>query len=384
MEENKAILFFGKFEDNDINIVSRKFFDLNLLYTNKLYNFKVPSGFVLSSKFYDSFFTFINPKINFIFRDIVNSSERETKIMQLQKNIIDAQLPAELGLILKEGYESLNVSKEILKPETEIPRVVARMALIINSPETELNKIEKISFLNIVGVHQLERAIKACYASLFSTQNLEMLLKKYQKLEEIKNNIKIAVLIQKLIIPDKSGKIDIKKDSIKISAVIGMLHPSITPETYIINPINNSSEISHKSLQEFAYFPSQSSTNMEKTFLPSDKAYAQKLTNIEISKLMNMIKNLQEIFKTEMSIEYIFSNDNLYLIDFSLKFPDAQTLDENIATKDEKFMSEINKKDFILQKLDEIYNSFYIEDENTKTTMKNFKEKIRELINGYL
>lgn len=249
------ILFLREISADNSNVLGKKATYLAELYNKK---FSVPPAFVITGEFFVKYTQYTNLKEDI--GNILNSNvDIGKKSHEIQKKIVNSNFPGDMGDFVYENYNSLNVEEDntnnMISSQQE-PYV----ALRVSSTE---EKVDDAFFLNIRGRDRLLNAIKACWASLFSKENIG--LKKF----------KPSIVVQKMVNSKKSGYIYTANPStgnpeeIVIDVCSGMGNGlsinKIEPSRYILSKAEfevKSSELKEQSIQYALDFSQQKTVRL--------------------------------------------------------------------------------------------------------------------------
>ena len=166
--------------------------------------FNLPQGFVISTSLFQKFLEQANlkEKIIGLLKD-VNPAKYDfvqSRANKIQELIVKTEISEEIKEEIIEYYKSLDVSgtnvDEIVNESNEI------FVAVRASPTNYLGSRIHINFFNVIGENNLIKTVKLCWASLFTAKAV------YYYLEHDIKNIDMAVLVQRMLSPTLSGKID--------------------------------------------------------------------------------------------------------------------------------------------------------------------------------
>lgn len=237
----------------DPNLIGGKAHVLAQLYQN---GFPVPDGFVITTEFFDSF-SKENLQIEF-------SDEDAKKIY----DCVDRCCP--------EGT------------------VAVRSSASIEDSSNQSFAGQFDSFLNVKKDQVLE-TIKKCWRSLNSAR-----AKSYA---QNRNDIKMAVIVQKILIPEISGvafsahPVTGDRNSIIIEAVFGSSEPlvqgAITPDHYVMN---KNFEI------------------LDKKTIPQNGVNRQKLSDFQLREVARLVVEASHFFNVEVDVEWAIESGKFYIL----------------------------------------------------------------------
>ncbi|VVB56390.1 Phosphoenolpyruvate synthase [uncultured archaeon] len=234
MNEKKEIYFLNWEESagSDSAEVGGKGLNLGRLHR---YGFSVPAGFVLTSRAYRDFLQFNNLAgyINAAYgirAEAVNDPANEKILEEIRRKINEGQIP---GTIRQELAKQLEGMKLLEKP------VAVRSSATAEDSATASFAGVHDSFLNIMGIENIIKAIKGCYASLWTTRAVAY----RRKMEFGDDTVAAAVVIMELIPAAAAGVAFScdprtgRRDRIAISANFGLgesvVSGSVEPDEYL-------------------------------------------------------------------------------------------------------------------------------------------------------
>ncbi len=283
-----------------------KGFNLYLLKSNK---FNVPTFLTLPPHFFEYFkkVTKIDDYIENIFLDphlsLLEISEK------IKIKILDHELPKELESQLEVIYQKFNKS----------------LISIRSSAHDEDSAIHSFagqlsSFLYISDFEKVKISIKQCWASAYSERSLH-----YRTINKIEiKNVKVSVILQEMIDPEKSGviftcnPINGKNDQIYINAVYGvgegLVSGLLDADTFVINKKNN--EFIERNIVEKSRKLIRDSKNQNcvEVTVEIDKQNINSLTDLETLKIAEIAKQIELFYGKAQDIEWAIKNDEIYIL----------------------------------------------------------------------
>jgi phosphoenolpyruvate synthase/pyruvate phosphate dikinase len=237
---------------SDIDLVGGKAKSLATLYFE---NFPVPDGFVITTDFFSIFL-------------------KENKPLEFSK----------LDIEIINRYIN---QCDILGP------MVVRSSASVEDSNRQSYAGQFDSFLNVKKDNVLE-AIKRCWYSMYSSR-----VQKYKQ----NDDIKMAVIIQKMIKPEVSGVAFSKhpvsgdQDLITIEAVNGsnelLVQGVVTPDLYIVK-------------RNFEIF--------DKKISKQDEMHEQKMTDRQICDIARLTINVKILFGIDVDIEWAIEEGKVYIL----------------------------------------------------------------------
>lgn len=186
MKNNPSLIWFKDVDYEEVGLVGQKGVSLGEIMALGL---NVPNGFCLTTRAYSQFLkkTGLVPKIRLLLGGL-EISHRPSVIncsQQIEDLIFSAKIPDD---IVRPTIRFYNRMGNFFRDQTVAVRA---------SPVNERLKVE--SLINIKGEANLIEAIKQCWASLFSPEN--MVKRRYLLAETL------AVLIQEMLQPQLKGTV---------------------------------------------------------------------------------------------------------------------------------------------------------------------------------
>lgn len=325
------IAWFKDINKDSTSLVGGKGANLGEMWTA---GFPIPPGFVVTAEAYKEFVFSTDIQKNIL--DIVNSfdvndNEKLQKASKdIQKIILEAEMPADIKQEIITAYDSLNFNQEVyknanktalsfLKAGRDLPFVAVRSSATAEDlPEASFAG-QQATFLNIKGPEKVVKAVQDCWASLFTARAIY-----YRK----KNNfptdkVYIAVVVQKMVNSEKAGVMFTinpatnETNELVIEGAYGLgeavVSGEVNPDEYLID--KNALKIKDKRLkkQDFGYFRSESGTNYKKDF-NEEKGNQQKLNDEEILKLAKIGVEIEKHYEKPMDIEFAIDGPKVYIV----------------------------------------------------------------------
>ena len=322
VSEFKRVVWFRKIDADDLVLVGKKAYDLNALYSS---GFEVPPSFVVTTRAYKDFIKGFEGRLDhYLSRIDINHKQKVREVAtKIQKLILSSYMPQLLEQEILDAYDSMNVDvgySRTLKAfdflKSGDKGVVAVRTSPVAKEPISVKDMEFISFLNIQGVVQLLRAIKACWASLFSTDNIM-----YREKNNLSHkDISAAVIIQKMVKSEKSGIMltsnpngNDKEAIIDICWGLGKTLKEVTPDCYFVDKKQNVVLNEETNRQAWGYFGGVQG-RIEKQDLPDRLLRAAKLEPAEIIKLSNIAKTIEEKYDDPYEVEFTFDKEKMWII----------------------------------------------------------------------
>jgi len=263
----------------DIESVGGKASNLALMINQGI---KVPSGFVITTKAFESYIEHLNLKRN--------------------KRSIE------------EGSISSELREEILKFYAPFLKsyVAVRSSAVAEDRESASFAGQQDTFLYIKGEEELLKAVKRCWASLYNKKAL--LYRKKKGIDEER----MGVIVQRMIDAEKSGILFTKHPVSGDSSVIliesnwgcgeSVVSGLVNPDRFIMR--KQDGELLQKVLGEKEVFSSKG--KVIKT--PKEKREAFTLNKEELELLRYESLKIEKLFKMPQDIEWAFEQGSLYIL----------------------------------------------------------------------
>lgn len=332
------ILWFEKISKENANIVGNKADNLGEMIRVGL---PVPDGFCVTSFAFDLFISKIGIS-NIIRKELQNLNMDNSKEVnqishKIKKQIMSAQMPAELENQIIKNYEELANGENIF--------VAVRASAANEKIKNASFAGQQVTYLNISQKEKLLKAIKNCFASLFEPRAIFYRIQNNFKHSEIK----IAVLVQKMVQADISGVMftadpiigDLDKIVIEAGYGLGeaVVSGLINPDHYEI--LKSKNKIISKKIedQNWQIIKNDIGKNIHQKL--SDKiGKKQKLSNSQILKLSNLGKEIEKYYNFPQNIEWAIEKNKIYIIQ-----ADPITGIKNLHKKNPK-IEELEDEDF--------------------------------------
>lgn len=311
----------------------------------------VPEGFIVTAQAYFYFLdkTNLREKIREKLTELnIDDSEKLQKVSEEIKKIIEkAEMPREIAAEIVKYYEKI---------EKKEPFVAVRSSATAEDlPEASFAGQQR-TYLNIKGSKDTVKAVQGCWASLFEARAI--FYRASQGFDHFQ--VGIAVPVQKMIQSDTSGiaftidPITNDRGKMVIEAIFGLgeaiVSGSLTPDQFLID--KNTLEILEKEIvrqpwqlvREKNPKKNKGKDDNENIKLPISPAYQkkQKLSDIDIKKLAQIMKRIEEHYQFPQDIEWAYEKGKIYIVQTrpvtTIKIPKEES--ENQINVE---MSETNK-----------------------------------------
>ncbi len=303
----------------------------------EMYNAKmpVPPAFIVTAQAFNAFIE--SSGLRTIIQDIINktnvddTAHLEKNAREIRNHIINANLPKEMEKEIIEAYEILGSDEEIqnagkkiaqgaidiLKNSKEPIFVAVRSSATTEDLATASFAGQQETYTNIKGEKELLKAIKKCFASLYTARAVYYRHKKGFD----KANALLAVVVQKMVNSDRSGVIFTRNpitndDEIMVEAVFGLgegiVSGKIFPDQYVVS---RALKIKSKKIANKKTAIIRDSSGKEKEVaLTEAKSKQQVLSDSEIVSLANISSRIEEHYKHPQDIEFAVDSGHIYIV----------------------------------------------------------------------
>lgn len=356
------ITWFKQISKDDIAVAGGKGANLGEMFNA---GFPVPPGFAVTAQCYQYFIekTRLKDKILAIIKTInVDDTEKlQASANEIQKLIISTEVPLGIRDEIIESYEALEVPdlkkvKHVIELANlkEFPFVAVRSSATAEDLPQASFAGQQATFLNIKGVDQLIKAVRACWASLFTARAI------YYR---TKNNfdhskVLISVIIQRMVNADKAGVMfsvnpaTNKRDEIVIEAAFGLgeavVSGSVNPDLYIVDKGSMKIKSIKVNSQDWGYFRDLNTGRSVQRDIPKEKKHVQKLSDAEITKLAELAVKVESHYQKPQDLEWAIEKDRIYLVQTravtTLKDAPAQVSQIDTAASAQPVESTADKK----------------------------------------
>ncbi|MDD5177779.1 MAG: PEP/pyruvate-binding domain-containing protein [Candidatus Nanoarchaeia archaeon] len=228
------ILWFNEIDKNDIAIVGGKGANLGEMFNH----FTIPNGFCVTVNAYKQFIeeNKLGDKIYALLSklDVEDTRKLDEVSSKINEIIVKGKMPENLEIEIKSNYDKL-----------ENKFVAVRSSATAEDLPTASFAGQQATFLNVNGYEELIKAVKECFASLFTARAI--VYRTINKFEHDK--VFLSVVVQEMINSSKAGvmftvnPVNKNHDEMIIEGSFGLgemiVSGRVTPDTYFItkNPL---------------------------------------------------------------------------------------------------------------------------------------------------
>ncbi|MEM5878380.1 MAG: phosphoenolpyruvate synthase [Candidatus Aenigmatarchaeota archaeon] len=311
----KFIKFLSEMSRKDIPIAGGKGANLAEMYNMKL---PVPNAFVVTSHAYKYFLekTNIDEAIFEILKNTnVNDSEELQKNTQKIRDLIEkTKIPKEIEEEIELAYQKLSKQYGI-KEEF----VVARSSATAEDLPDASFAGQQLTVLNVKGKDNVIKAVKKCWASLFTARATFYRVSKGFDHKKVL----IAVPVQKQLNSDKAGvgftvhPSSGDRNKIMIEGSWGqgesVVSGAVTPDTYILD--KKTGEVLQKHIaRKLEMRILDKKGGIKKIKVPTKMQNKRVLSNDEIKQLYRLALKLERHYKKPQDFEWVIERGKAYLV----------------------------------------------------------------------
>lgn len=275
----------------------------------------VPPGFTIATRVFKDFLEESQLK-DFILsilhkQDPSDNHALEAAALKIKEAIMQQELSASLSKALQDAYKTLSQGKDAFV-------AVRSSATAEDSAEASFAG-QQDTYLNVKGVDELSEKVKACWASFFGGRALF-----YRSQKGSLEDLSMAVVVQRMIAPEKSGVMftvdPVMKNQAQmmIEAAWGLgeavVSGMVTPDNYMME--RSSSSISRKMIapKAFAMVRDEEHGGVIEIELDEEKQRAQVLNEEELSNLVALGETLEQHFGSPQDVEWGIENGKIFLL----------------------------------------------------------------------
>jgi pyruvate,water dikinase len=303
-KKNNNIYWFKELKIKDIPIAGGKGASLGEMSSLM----PVPDGFVVSAQAYGRFVKNVQDEIFAILKklDADDSLRLEAASQEIQEIILKTDMPADIVEDIEKNYSKIDGF------------VAVRSSATAEDLPTASFAGQQATFLNVKGVDNVVKAVKECWASLFTGRAIY-----YRVTNKFKHeDVLIAVVVQKMVNSQKAGvlftvnPVNNNHDEIIIEGAFGLgelvVSGQITPDMYLVD--KKKMEIKEKMIneKEVGLFRNAKGDNVKMNI---KNPIEQVLTDKEIIELSKLALKIEQHYKKPQDIEWAVGDDKkIYIL----------------------------------------------------------------------
>jgi len=326
---SKYVRWFKELHRTDIPIAGGKGANLGEMFNN---SFPVPPGFVIIA---DAYKDFIKEKgidkkiINILSAVDVNNPEALDKASkEISEIFLKEEIPKRMDEEIIAAYSVMDSDAEIIKSKTAHELIHAGrdpMFVAVRSSATA-EDLPQASFagqqatlLNVKGNQNLLKAVKECWASLFTSRAIYYRAK--NNFDHMK--VAIAVVIQKMVNSEKSGimfsinPVTNNKNQILIEAIRGLgeavVSGAVNPNTYLID--KTTKKIVEKEIPAQLFMLTRNAMGHNiKVNLDPEKQKSEVLNEKELEVLFRLALKSEQHYNFPQDMEWAIEKNKIFMV----------------------------------------------------------------------
>ena len=284
----------------------------------------VPDGFAVTAQTYKEFIdrTGIRDKIIQLLHNLnIEDTDTLQKVAdQVQQLISSTPIPDDIAEEIMLHYELLSGAKKAtdLVNAQDVFVAVRSSATAEDLPSASFAG-QQATFLNVKGKQKVVRAVRDCWASLFTARAIY-----YREKQNFDHGkVLISALVQKMINAEKSGIMFTINPAtnhdteIVIEAIYGLgemiVGGEVNPDLYIIDKNTKAVLKSEIRKKEQGLFRTESGNN-EKRFISKEMQERQVLNEKQIAELARLGKKLEDHYGRPQDIEWAVEKGEVYIV----------------------------------------------------------------------
>ncbi|MEM2115730.1 MAG: PEP/pyruvate-binding domain-containing protein [Candidatus Woesearchaeota archaeon] len=292
-------------------------------------NYLVPNGFVILPLAFTHYLeqNRILSKIDNLLNLCISEPEKISEYATIiQRLILNGYVPES---IKDEVYENYNLLGTVINAEKLLEQPKTELCIRI-STDVPISKPFQLTFLKLQKKDIFE-ATKTIWASMFLEENIK------KNIKSLQNLINVGVLVQEMIEHIRAGKIEVTNGLAKIEGIKGygiyLSQKDASTNQYIVDL--KTLKILSISVPGQTYYYTYDP--LENKIVKINTSYSdQVFTDSEIRDLAYMAKRLCLEFRKTANIEFVVSDESVYIVDFNPKdedFSEESLLEKSTATE---------------------------------------------------
>jgi len=274
----------------------------------------VPEGFIVSSHMFKYFMesSDLSGKIQALLNQIDWDSNASLSDLaqQIRKMISDTPMPLQLAEDIKKYYQVLG----------ENAPVAVRSSGTVEDLEDASCAGQQDTYLFVVGLENVVKYIKECWASLYNDRAIFYRHKKgFGSFE-----ISIAVVVQRMVNAEKAGvmfsanPINGNKDEVIIEAAWGLgesvVQGIVTPDNYWVNKNNYQIINQYIAEKETMIVRLSEAGGVKEVPVPPELCEKPVLSEEELKELVDTAVKVETFYGKPQDLEWAYENNKLYLL----------------------------------------------------------------------
>ncbi|MBM3246995.1 phosphoenolpyruvate synthase [Candidatus Pacearchaeota archaeon] len=291
----------------------------------EMYNarFPVPPAFCVTAQAFDIFLKKAGLKDKIVElinkTNVDNTEELEKNSAKIRELVANADMPEDMQQEIEEAYNLLGSDNkdEFDSKSKEMVFVAVRSSATTEDLAGASFAGQQETFTNVKGNKELIKAVRKCFASLYTARAVYYRHKKGFD----KANALLSVVVQKMVNSDRSGVMFTKNptnadNEIIIEAVFGLgegiVSGKILPDHYVLN---DDLELKEKRIADKKVkMIKEENGNGITVKLDKEESKKQVLTLQEISTLGSLGQRIENHYKHPQDIEFAVENGKVYIV----------------------------------------------------------------------
>ena len=279
--------------------------------------FPVPPGFVTTSGAYFKHLEHndLTEKITGMLAglDVDDTAKLQETAEKIQELIIEGETPPELEAKIKENYQKLCQ----MRGEEEVYVAVRSSATAEDLPGASFAG-QQSTFLNIHGPDGVVKAVKECWASLFTARAI--FYREQNDFDHMK--VGLSAIVQEMVQSEKAGvlfsvnPVSNRRSELMIEAAYGLgevvVSGSVTPDTYVVD--KDSFEILKKDIAKQTWMVMKHKGENAKAEIKDEMQEKQKLPDEKIVELAKIGVKLEEHYEFPQDAEWAYADGEIYIV----------------------------------------------------------------------
>ncbi|MBN1386720.1 hypothetical protein JW968_07185 [Candidatus Woesearchaeota archaeon] len=303
----KYIRWFRDLGKSDIPTVGGKGANLGEMFNVGL---PIPDGFCVTAQAYEEFIQKNNlaPEMTSILSslDVEDTEKLQQASAKIEKLILSKQIPDDMKDDIIRSYRNLGGF------------VAVRSSATAEDLPTASFAGQQATFLNIKGNEEVIKAVRECWASLFTARAI------YYRDKNNFDHMKvlISVVIQKMVNSDKAGVMfsvnpvtnDDREIIIEGSYGLGeaVVSGSVNPDSYIINKSSGKVTSENIASKTWGYFKDQNGATIKKD-IPEFDQEKRLLSDSELKQLLDYALLVEKHYDFPQDMEWAIEGDKVFL-----------------------------------------------------------------------
>jgi pyruvate, water dikinase len=244
----------------------------------------------------------------------INSNEKlEAASQSIIEKIEMQPLPSGVRQLILGAYQRL------CKERGGLAVVAVRSSAAAEDSQNASFAGQQETFLNVFGDDLVLKQVQACWSSFFNPRAIF-----YRKLKGSLEDTNMAVVVQCMVNPEKSGVMFTMdpvmrlRDRIMIEGAWGLgeavVSGMITPDNYVVDKASLSLISKFVPRKPFMITRQETGAGVRRVELPPEKMQAQVLSEAEIRQLAALGKQIEAHFGSPQDVEWAIEADRLYIL----------------------------------------------------------------------